>query len=180
MHAPVEGVKKIMSHCRSVAPNFVTAETPPRKWAATCAFLFSPSICAFCPEPVSFHSSNLCRMPPPKRLQDPPFAATGFLGAASPQGQSSCTSLTLQRCHVPELCVSLTWAAPHPDRAVASPKEVLSSHQKELQELRLLEDPCENSPAESKGWENRAGVPQTALSPLLWSLTASPLFLPTL
>lgn len=108
MHAHVEGVKKIMSHCRSVAPNFVTAETPPRKWAATCAFLFSPSICAFCPEPVSFHSSNLCRMPPPKRLQDPPFAATGFLGAASPQGQSSCTSLTLQRCHVPELCDSLT------------------------------------------------------------------------
>lgn len=64
------GLKKIMSHFRSVAPNFFTAETPLRNWVETCAFLFSPSIPAFCPEPVSFHSPKPLRVSPPTPYQE--------------------------------------------------------------------------------------------------------------
>ena len=70
MDAPVEGLKKIMSCFRSVAPDFFTAKTPLRKWAVTCAFLFSPSIAAFCPEPVSFHSPNPLGISPPIPYQE--------------------------------------------------------------------------------------------------------------
>lgn len=105
MDRPVEGLKKIMSCFRAVAPIlyfFATLETPLRKWAVTCAFLFSPSIAAFCHFIPLIHSGYLLPSPA-KRLQDPLFAATRVLAAASPQRQSSCSSLTSQRCQVPGL-----------------------------------------------------------------------------
>lgn len=85
MDAPVEGLKKIMSHFRSVAPNFFTAETPLRNWVETCAFLFSPSIPAFCPEPVSFHSPKPLRMSPPTPYQEaarPSFCCQWVFGSS--------------------------------------------------------------------------------------------------
>lgn len=68
--ASVEGLKKIMSYFRSVVLNFFTAEIPLRKWAVNCVLLFSPSIAAFCPESVPFHSPNSLRTSPPVPYQE--------------------------------------------------------------------------------------------------------------
>lgn len=154
-------------HVRSVAPNFFTAETPLRKWAVTCVFLSSPSIAAFCPEPVSFHSPNPLGMSPPVPYQEAArssFCCHRVFGSnIAPEAELMLLSDLAEvpgprAARQPHLSCSSLW----PSSCLS--KEVLSSHQKELQEQRPLEDPCENSPAESKGWENRVHVPP-ALKP---------------
>lgn len=129
-------------------------------------------LCHFIP---LIHSGYLLPSPA-KRLQDPLFAAAGFFAAAaSPQRQSSCFSLTSQRCQVPGLWDSHAWAAPHPDQALASPLKCCPPSRKSCKYRGLWRTHVKR--AQQKVRAERTG--HVSLK-LLWSLIAFPLFLPTL
>lgn len=106
---------------------FFAVETPLRKWVVTCAFLFTSSAGAFCPEPVSFHSPNPLWMSPPIPYQEPGrssfFCHWVFGSSITPQAE-----LMLP----PELWDNHTWAAPHPDWAQMCPPTRRSCKNRDL------------------------------------------------
>lgn len=139
-------------------------------------FCLSPSVAAFCSEPVSFHSPNPLGMSPPIPYQEATrssFCCHWVFGSSiSPEAEFM---LLFDLAEVPG-----PKAAPHPDRALASPKKSCPPTRESCKNRGLWRTHVKTAQQKVKGWENRAGIPLTAVSPLLWSFTAPPLFLPTL